>query len=103
MAQPQSAFVSLLMQQNTMTKKQVGKERVYLPYTSLLLFIIEGSLDRNSNEAETWRQELMQGPWRRAAYWLVPYGLLSLLSYRTQDCQPRDGTTHWAGPSPIDH
>ena len=22
-------------------------------------------------------------------------GLLSLLSYRTQDCQPRDGSTHY--------
>ena len=29
-----------------------------------------------------------------AAYWLVPHGLLSLLSYRTQDHQLRDGTTH---------
>ena len=30
----------------------------------------------------------------RAAYWLASTGLLSLLSYRTQDHQPRDGTTH---------
>ena len=29
-----------------------------------------------------------------AAYWLVLHGLLNLLSYRTQDHQPRDGTTH---------
>ena len=29
-------------------------------------------------------------------------GLLSLLSYRTQDYQPRDGTTH-NGPSLLDH
>jgi hypothetical protein len=37
----------------------------------------------------------MQRPWRRAAYyWLAPHGLLSLLSYRTQDHQPRDGPTH---------
>jgi hypothetical protein len=28
--------------------------------------------------------------------------LLSLLSYRTQDYQPRDGITH-NGPSPLDH
>jgi hypothetical protein len=32
-------------------------------------------------------------------YWLASTGLLSLLSYRTQDYQPRDGTTH-KGPSP---
>jgi len=29
-----------------------------------------------------------------AAYWLAYHGLLSLLSYRTQHHQPRDGTTH---------
>ena len=34
--------------------------------------------------------EAMEG----AAYCLVPCGLLSLLSYRTQDHQPRGGTTH---------
>ena len=39
--------------------------------------------------------------WKEAAFWLVPHGLLSLLSYRTQDRQPRDGTTHSGlGPSP---
>ena len=30
----------------------------------------EGSQDRNSNRAGSWRQELMQRPWRDAAYWL---------------------------------
>jgi hypothetical protein len=38
-------------------------------------------------EADT---EAMEG----AAYWPAPHGLLSLLSYRTQDHQPRDGNTH---------
>ena len=33
-------------------------------------------------------------PWRSAAYWLAPYGLLSLLCYRTQDLP------QWAGPLP---
>jgi hypothetical protein len=42
-----------------MTKKQVGEKRVYLAYTSTTLFIIEGSHDRNSNRAGSWRQELM--------------------------------------------
>jgi hypothetical protein len=40
----------------------------------------------------------MQRPWRDVTYWLASPGLLSLLSYRTQDHQPRDGTTH-KGPS----
>jgi hypothetical protein len=40
------------------------------------------------------KQELMQKPWRDLIYWLASSGLLSLLSYRTQDYQPRDGPTH---------
>jgi hypothetical protein len=42
----------------------------------------------------TWRWELMQRPWRGAAYWFAPHGLLSLLSYTAQDDQPRDDTDH---------
>jgi hypothetical protein len=36
----------------------------------------------------------VQRPWRTADFWLAPHGLLNLLSYRTQDHQPRDGATH---------
>ena len=46
------------------------------------------------NRTGTWRQELMQRPWRGAAYWLALHGLLSLLSHRTQGHQPRDGAIH---------
>jgi hypothetical protein len=66
-----------------MTKKQVGEERVYSAYT---FYITKGSQD--------WNQELMQRPWRDVTYWLASSDLISLLSYRTQDYQPRDGTTH---------
>ena len=42
--------------------------------------------------------EAMEG----AVYWLASHGLLSLLSYRTQDHHPRDGTTHSGlGSSPL--
>jgi hypothetical protein len=51
-----------------MIKKEVGEERVYLAYTSTLLFTAEGSQDSNSNSTGTWRQELMQRPWSGAAY-----------------------------------
>ena len=44
------------------------------------------------------KQELMQRPWRGVTYWLASPGLFNLLSYRTQDYHPRDGTTH-NGPS----
>ena len=80
--------------QNIVPKKEVEEERVYSAYTSTLLFITKGSQDRNSSRAGTWRQKLIQRPWRGAAYWIASPGLLSLLSYRTQDYQPRDGATH---------
>ena len=85
-----------------MTRKQVGEERVYSAYTFTLLFIPKGSQDRSSQRAGTWRQELMQRPWRDVFYWLASPGLFSLLSYRTQDYHPRDGTTH-KGPFLLDH
>jgi hypothetical protein len=47
-------------------------------------------------------QELMQRPWRDVPYWHASPGLLSLLSYRTKDYQPRDGPTHKA-LFPLDH
>ena len=62
--------------------------------TSTALIISVGSEDRNSSRAGTWRQVLMQRPWRDAAYWLAPHGSLSLFPYRTQDHLPRDGSTH---------
>ena len=54
-------------------QKQVGEKGVYLTNTSIALFIVEGSQDRNSNRVGTWRQELMQRPWRGAVDWAVPY------------------------------
>jgi hypothetical protein len=44
----------------------------------------------------------VQKPWKGAVYyWLAHHGLLSLLSYRTQEHQPRDGPTHSEmGPLP---
>jgi hypothetical protein len=45
----------------------------------------------------------MQRPWRGAAHWFAHYGLLGLLSYKTQDHQPKDGTTRrgLGPPQPI--
>jgi hypothetical protein len=42
-----------------MNKKQVREKSVYWACTPTALFTIEGSCDRNSNRAGTWRQELM--------------------------------------------
>jgi hypothetical protein len=75
-------------------QKQAGEERVCLAFASTSLFITEGSQDRNSGRVGTWRQELMQRTWWGVVYWFAPRGLLSLLSYKTQDYLPRDGTAH---------
>jgi hypothetical protein len=74
--------------------KQLGKERVYLAYTSTPQPVIKGNQSRNSKRAGAWKQELMHRPWKSAASWLAPPGLLSLLSNR-----PPGPTMGWAFPS----
>jgi hypothetical protein len=85
--------------QNIMTKKQLGRKgfiQLTFPYCC-------SSPRKSGLELKQVRkQELMQRPWRDVLYWLASPGLLSLLSYRTQDYQPRDGPTH-KGPFPLDH
>jgi hypothetical protein len=60
-----------------MTKKQVGEERVYSAYTSILLFITKKvrtgtqAGQEAGADAEAWRDVL---------YWLASPGFLSLLS-----------------------
>ena len=66
------------------------EEKGLFGLTSISLSITEGTPGRNLNRAGTWRQELIQRPVRGAAYWFAPLGLLSLLSYRTQEQQARD-------------
>jgi hypothetical protein len=46
--------------QNIRFKKQLGEERMYSAYTSMLLFITKGIQDWYSQKAGTWKQELMQ-------------------------------------------
>ena len=82
-----------------MIKKQLGRKgfiQLTLPYCC--------SSPRQSELElkQVRKQELMHRPWRDALYWLASPGLLSLLSYRTQDYQPRNGIIH-KGPFPLDH
>jgi hypothetical protein len=83
-----------------MTKKQVGEERVYSAYT--FHFAVDHQRKSGLELKQVRKQELMQRPRRDVTYWLASPGLLSLLSYRTQDYQPRDDPTH-KGPFPLDH
>ena len=83
-----------------MIKKQVGEERVYSAHT----FHIAVHHQRKSGLElrQVRKQEPMQRSWSNVHYWLPSPGLLSLLSYRTQRYQPRDGITQ-NGPFPLDH
>jgi hypothetical protein len=68
----QSVRVRLLLLRWNTAPKQLGENRVHLAYTtSTSPSITEGSQGRSSHRAGTWRQELMQRPWRGAAYWLA--------------------------------
>ena len=83
-----------------MTKSKPGRKRLIrltLSHPSLSL----KEVSRSSCRAGPWRQGRYRGM-EGAAYWLPPHGLLSLLSYRTQDHQPGDGPTH-NGLGPINH
>jgi hypothetical protein len=82
-----------------MTKKQVGEKRVYSAYTSILLFITKEVRTGTQAGQEAGAE---QRPQRDLPYWLAFPGLLSLLSYTTQDYHPRDGPTH-KGPFSLDH
>jgi len=62
--------------------RRLGEERVYFTHSSTEQVTIQSSEGRNSHRAGTWRQELIQRPWRGAAYWHISLGLLlSLLSH----------------------
>lgn len=71
-----------------MTIEQIGEERVYLAYTSSLLFITEGI---RTDRAGSWKQELMQEA-RVGSFLLAD---LFPMTYRTQN-----GTTHHGLGSP---
>lgn len=80
------------MHWNTMIKKQAGGGGIWfiLPYCCL-----------SSNEAGTWKQELLQRQWRGAAHWLSLNGLLSLLSYdQPRTISPGRNHPQWVGPCP---
>jgi hypothetical protein len=86
--------------QNTMNKKQVGEERVYSAYTSTLLVITKGSQDWNSDRAGTWRQELMQRPWRVLLTGLLPLACSAccLIEPKTTSPGMAPPTLGWALP-----
>jgi hypothetical protein len=87
-----------------MTKKQLGRKgfvQLTLPYCcSSPKEVRTGTQAGQEAGADA---EAMEGCYLLACFsWLASPGLLSLLSYGTQDYKPRDGPTH-KGPFPLDH
>jgi hypothetical protein len=76
---------------NIMTKKQVGKERVYSAYSSTLLFIIKGSQDWNSNR-------LRSRSWCRGHGGMFFTGLLPLACSACSLIEPRLPAQRWPHP-----
>jgi hypothetical protein len=75
--------------QNIMTKKQVGEERIYSAYTSISKE--SSSLKKVRTGIQAGQKAGADAEAMERCYWLASPGLLSLLSYRSQDYQPRDG------------
>ena len=75
---------------NIMTEKQVGEERVYLAYTFMCCL----SPKKVRTETQAGQEVGADAEAMEGCYWLASPGLLSLLSYRTQVYQPRNGSTH---------
>jgi hypothetical protein len=82
--------------QNIMNKMQVGGEKCL--FSVYFYTAIHHQRKSGLELKQVRKQELMQRSWRDDTCWLASPGLLSLLSYRMQECQPRDGTIH-RGPS----
>ena len=82
-----------------MPKKQVGEERVYSAYISILLFITkEVRTGTQAGQEVGADAEAMEGCSLLACFpWLVQPAVL-----QNQDYQPRDGPTQ-KGPFPLDH
>jgi hypothetical protein len=70
-----------------MAKKQLGRKG-FIQFT--LPYCCSSPRKSGLELKQVRKQELMHRSWRDVPYWLASPGLLSLLSYRTQDCQPRD-------------
>jgi hypothetical protein len=76
---------------NIMTKKQVGEERVYSAYTSILLFITKGSQDWNSNRSGS-------RSWCRGHGGMLLTGLLPLACSACSLIEPRLPAQGWSHP-----
>lgn len=80
-------LLRLLMLCWNSTAKETWGRRVYLAYASIVLFIIKGTHDRNSNrgDSETWSQKRMHRPWRRSPlrFLIVTCSSCSLIERRT--------------------
>jgi hypothetical protein len=83
-----------------MTMKQLGREGfIQLTFPHCCSSLKEVRTGTQAGQKAGADEEV--GGRRDVLYCLASPGLVSLLSYRIQDYQPRDGTIH-KGPSPLD-
>lgn len=88
-----SATILVHRCENTMIKT-TWVEKDLFKFTTLRSYFITKRNQKQDLMVGTWRQKLKQRPWRKAAYWLASYDLLSVPSYIFQDHLPKGGTTH---------
>ena len=84
----------LLLWSHTMTKSNLGKKRIIRP----TLPHCSPSLRGARTGTQTWRQELMQRPWRDAAYWLTMACSVCLLIEPRTVSPGMAPLTQWALP-----
>jgi hypothetical protein len=70
-------------EQNIMTKKQLGGKGN--PFSFHIYIAVHYQMKSGLKLKQVRKQELMQRPWKDVTYWLAFPGLVSLLSYRTQE------------------
>lgn len=87
----------LLQRQSTMTKRNLGKERVYLVLHSHITVHHPGK-PRQELKAGIWKQELKQRPQKNAACWFDPKLMFSyfLMQSRPTCLGMALPTMHWA-------
>jgi len=78
---------------NTMKKCKLGRKGLFGLHFYIIVYHQRKS-GQELNKTGTRKQDMIQRPWSGAVYCLTSHGVFSLLSYRTQDHQPRDDTTH---------
>lgn len=81
-------------------QKHVREERFCFAYNSRQQCITKGSHDKNSGRLGTFRQELMQKPWKSTTYWFALYCWFTLHPDHESTNSPHPSTSPSTHPYP---